>query len=440
MKQLLHRLDLGSSTVRVLQIAAAGLLLATMFAQVFVQPASAAQLTARKVTINNSEISATGVQYDFTFSWATAGNDVEGVKFEFCTTPIGACTLPAGMVVAHTSTVLDGHTNFPANGTAFAEVTANTGECSDVASTMYCINRTEVTTGTGTAATVDLSGITNPNTQTSVYVRINLYPNSTFTASSSTENGTVAAATARQLTVNGRVQERLRFCVAAIDDAAVLPTDTADCVANFTSSTIDLGVIDNTSIQIAPQNEADSDGANDDYGIAMVDTNSGGGAAIVYFPEAASSGTNELRSFRVTGATCNVSGTATDDQCFVDGAGAGETFTAGTERFGMYIACFGTEGTTANLGAAGTGAGLAGTYNAAYSGTDDAVTEVADCENEAGALKYAWSDSATAAALVSSTTAVEDELVKLRFAATAAATTPTGAYTVSTTYIATPTF
>jgi hypothetical protein len=35
---------------------------------------------------------------------------------------------------------------------------------------------------------------------------------------------------------------------------------------------------------------------------------------------------------------------------------------------------------------------------------------------------------------------VDDEIIKLRFGATASATTPTGTYVVVTTYIATPTF
>jgi hypothetical protein len=63
----------------------------------------------------------------------------------------------------------------------------------------------------------------------------------------------------------------------------------------------------------------------------------------------------------------------------------------------------------------------------------------ADCENE-GETEFAWSNSSTATTLVSSTNVVDDEIVKLRYGARAAATTPTGSYTVTSTYIATPTF
>ncbi|MBW3569219.1 hypothetical protein KY385_03775, partial [Candidatus Parcubacteria bacterium] len=150
------------------------------------------------------------------------------------------------------------------------------------------------------------------------------------------------------------------------------------------------------------------------------------------YPEAATTGSIELRSFRVSGATCT-SGTSATDQCFIDAVSTGETFVAGTERFGLYVPCIdqndGTRSKTANLGS----------VPLAYSGDDGLFATVADCENEAN-TKFAWNDSATAANLASSSGVVDNEIVKLSFGATAAATTPTGAYTVTTTYIATPTF
>ncbi len=239
--------------------------------------------------------------------------------------------------------------------------------------------------------------------------------------------GVVAASTARQLTVNGRVQERLEFCVAAIDDAAALP---ANCSAMASTTTIDIGVVDNSSVSIAPVTVTATNGSNDFYGVAMVNTNAASGVVLTYFPQAAGSGTNELRSFRVTGATCNVSGTDATDQCFIDASGSGETFAAGTERFGLVVPCIDTtQGTTTNLGS----------VPGAYNGDDNSTTSGADCENE-GEADFAWNDSGTAATLASSSNVVDDEIVKLRFAAAAASTTPTGSYTVTTTYIATPTF
>jgi hypothetical protein len=143
------------------------------------------------------------------------------------------------------------------------------------------------------------------------------------------------------------------------------------------------------------------------------------------------------------------------NQCFISADDtAGETFTAGTERFGMQIACVNNAGrqvasspsaagTTSNLGSAGSGSGTAGTFNAVYSNVDNSIADdnvTADCENSDAGQKFAWRDSGTAQALISSSTVVDDELVKMRFGATASATTPTGTYTVATTFIATPVF
>jgi hypothetical protein len=64
-----------------------------------------------------------------------------------------------------------------------------------------------------------------------------------------------------------------------------------------------------------------------------------------------------------------------------------------------------------------------------------------NCENDpAEGDLYAWNDSSTAQAIIGSSTVVDDELIKLRFGATAEATTPTGTYTVASTFIATATF
>jgi hypothetical protein len=105
-------------------------------------------------------------------------------------------------------------------------------------------------------------------------------------------------------------------------------------------------------------------------------------------------------------------------------------FDSGDEGFGLVVACVdNTQGITTNIT----------TGVDAYDGDDDSITMGADCENE-GETEFAWSNSGTAATLVSSSSVVDDEIVKLRFGARAAATTPTGSYTVTSTYIATPTF
>lgn len=452
---LLDRVRLSVYWLLAMALAASGL------APVFLlgDQAGAATLDSRKVTISTSQSAATAVQYDFEFDWANT-TDVEGVIFQFCTTPLGTCNLPNGMDVSNDLVTLDGHTGFPTNGTAFAEQATNTGECSDTGSaasvTMYCINRTQAATGTGTNATVDLGAIINPTlgsgTCTSsvfctVYVRINFYPNNTFTASSSTNNGAVAAGITQQLTVNGRVQERLDFCVSAIDDGGAgdttLPVASSDSCATIgqTTTTVDIGVIDDSAVQLAPVDTTPTNGANDDYGIAMVKTNASGGAAVTFFAEQDAGGTQQLRAFRVDNATCNASAATFTDQCFRSADGdttGGSTPTLAQEYFGMYVPCVdqgdGTRSTTTGL-----------TVDADFDGFDATTARVADCENadktdNSGFPTIAWNDTGTASTIASSTGVIDDEVIKLSFAAQAASTTPTGFYTVVSTYIATPTF
>ncbi len=429
MKQTLHRLDYRKSMSRMLQIAAAGMLLTASIAQIIgFQSAEAAQMGSRKVTISDSEISATGVDYTFTFTTATSAA-IQGVRLQFCDTPLGTCNAVSGVSVA-TADATAATQTWTNAGDIDDNGSLDEGDCTEATNSAFeiCLERANATAEAAASKVFTLNTVTNADAQDTVYVRIATYSDTAF--ATLVDSGIVAAAMVRQLTVNGRVQERLEFCVSAIDDAAALP---ANCTAMGSNTTIDLGVIDNSSVKIAPQNDATpSDGANDDYGIAMINTNASSGVVLTYFPEAAATGTNELRSFRVTGATCNVSGTDVTDQCFQDATpnNTADVFAAGTERFGMVVPCVdNTQGTTTNLT----------TVPTAYNGDDNDVTFAGDCENEAE-TEFAWNDSATAATLASSSNVVDDEIVKLRFAATASATTPTGSYTVTTTYIATPTF
>ncbi len=433
--------------------------------------ASAETLASRRVTISTSQAGATGVSYAFAFTIPSGATPapVQSIALSFCETPLGTCTLPTGMVVGHATTSTDGGTSFT-NATAFTEYTgATAGGCTDHdnggASTQYCVTRTEATNeAVNDEKLIQVNSVTNPTipsgNYTPVYVRIVLYSTATFTTP--IHDGTVAAAIVNQLTVTGRVQERLVFCVFALDDAAGsntasigsadgdMPTNCTATEANE-SSNVDIGVIDNLGIARSPvDNSPPGSIGNDRFGAAMINTNASNGVSLTYYASEATTGTEELRAFRVPGATCNASGTNLTDQCFISADdSAGETFTAGTERFGIQIACIANStsttsgiGSTSNLGAGGTGSGTGGTYNTVYSNVDDDVADdgSSDCENSDAGYKFGWRDSGTAQALVSSASVVDDELVKLRFGSTANATTPTGTYTVATTFIATPTF
>lgn len=415
---------------------------------IFEDQASAALLTSRKVTISSSKSAQTGVSYTFNFTFPSTAV-AQGMILSFCTSPLGACTKPTGMDVS-TGTANVSATQTFSQTPAFTEVVTSTGDCNIAgtnADTKFCVSRTGGTSGsaeTAAAKEITVTNATNPTLSTpftTVYVRISIYNNDTFTPGASNVNivheGTVAAGITQQLTTQGRVQERLEFCVAAIGDGG--NTDTtlpANCGAISTTTTVDIGIVDNTSIVYSPVDATATNGANDFYGIAMINTNASGGIVLTYFPEidtnVGGGDTDQLRSFRVAGADCSATTTSVTDQCFVNAAQAGETFAAGTERFGLYIPCIDTtQGTTSNMGS----------VPGAYNGSDNTTTSSADCENPGTAnTDFAWRADGTAETIASSSNVVDDEIVKLSFGATASATTPTGLYRVTTTYIATPTF
>ncbi len=417
--------------------------------------ANADTLATRSVTISTSQPSATGVSYSFSFT-PTTSVVMQGLVFKFCTAPLGTCTLPTGMNVGYATVAYGSQSGF-SQPASFAEYSgANAGSCDgqgtsgDNTATTYCLTRTAGTAEDTAAKTVVINTVTNPSipsgNNTTVYVRVGVYSDSTFTTLQ--HDGVVAASIVNQLTVIGRVQERLVFCVFALDDAAGSSATVGTAATNYptscsateanASSVVDLGVIDNSSIAKAPVNNTPpSSTGNDRFGAAIVNTNASNGVAVAYYASQAATGTNELRAFRVPGATCNVSGTSLVDQCFVSASSSGETLTAGTERFGMQVACI-TNSTT--QAAAGTTSNL-GSVTAAYDG-DSVIADTGsrDCQTAEVSDKFAWNATGTAVNLASSTTVVDDELIKMRFGATASATTPTGAYTVQSTYIATPTF
>lgn len=393
--------------------------------------ASAAQITSRSSTISTSESGATGVsyQFDFTLPSTTA---VQSIRWEFCTTPLSTCTHPTGMDNNYTTTSLNASQTF-SEATAFTEYTgADAGDCDDhnnatpADSTEYCATRTDTDAETAAAKQITIDTITNPTTasNTTVYVRIFLYSDTAF--ATLVHEGVVAVGILQQLTVNARVQENLQFCIGttAVDDATTSPG--ADCTA-ISGTTVDIGAID-TTVSVSPV-AANPTGGNATNGLAMVRTNANNGTVIVYFAEQETSS----GKLKVAGATC--SGTSTTDQCFNSQGTTQGTFSAGTENFGMTIG-----GVNCGSVTAYTCTFAADTYNLRMNAEYEGNTNTA-YGTSAG---FAWDDSGSTDTIASSAGStvkvLDDEALVLRFAATAAATTPTGSYSVVSTYIATPTF
>jgi hypothetical protein len=394
------------------------------------QRASAAQLTSRKVTISSSVVSKTDVGYTAVFTTATAAA-LEGIVVEFCSDSplIGAsCTAPLGFDSNKTAYAFSvtGHTSNTTTPGVFAKSASANADANTV-----ILTRTDGTSNaSGTTITVTFGstgasdGFTNPSANGTFYARILTYATAagadnytSISPGTHTDDGGIALSTANQLTINARVQEQLQFCVGTVAAAATAP---ADCTG-LSGTTVDLGVVDSTTVSVSPV--AATNGGNALNGAAMVRTNAANGVVVDYFAEQATSGTEHLGTLRVAGANCNATGSSSD-QCFNTNA-LKTVFTAGTEAFGVAISAVERTGsTTSNL---------------------DADTNYLDAT--ATPANFAWQENGSFARLASSAVGtgpeekvVDDEMLVLRFGATAAVTTPTGAYAVTSTYVATATF
>lgn len=439
-KTLLERFRTAALWVKALILAGMGAIpmLSASLSRVYAAPV----LPNREARVTTTQTGATfNITFEFDLPTGFA-NSIQSMEFEFCDQPLGTCTTTQTPTIPAASTVTQ-NGNWT-NATAFGTYTRTNGDNGGTNNQIQ-VSRTQAaneTTAT-TDRSISFTGLTNqsdPNE--SYYPRIRIYSDTGFTTL--VAEGVVAQSTARQLTVNARVQERLDFCtgVSAVDDATTtLGADCAAVTANGLGNTIDIGVVDASQVCVSgPSNPCETD--NTYNGVAMVRTNAFNGVVIDYFAEQ-NAGSGQLK---VAGATCTDFFTTVTDQCFnaadsnsdySNGANQ-QTFSAGTERFGMTVAgvnCGSTSAYTCDFSTGsynlvrdteydGTGANTFGTSQGFAWDARGGTTGVDRIASSAG----------------SSVKVVEDEALIMKFAATAGVTTPTGSYTVTSTYIATATF
>lgn len=167
----------------------------------FPNMASAAQITARSVTIGSSAASA-NTTYAFTFTVPTS-LAIKSVGFAACTTASGACT-PAPGFSASTSTL----TGQPVNLGVAAGWTVSTATPGE----LRLSNGSNATVPSG-AITVGFSNVTNPSaTNATFFLRMTTYSLATW--ATPIDTGVVAASTAGQVTVTAAVDETLTFTLA----------------------------------------------------------------------------------------------------------------------------------------------------------------------------------------------------------------------------------
>ena len=212
---------------------------------------AAFQITTRSLTLVQGAADGGSkpggvVKHDYAFT-IHSNTSVGSIKFQYCTLPSGGgtvCTVPTGLVT--TAATLTGQTG--AAGFTLDAVTNGSPY----------LTRTPASVSGSQAVTYEFSGVTNPTTTNQTFfVWISTYA-STDTTGTAIDQGTVAAATATQIILDGTMPESLVFCagatvglngVSGLPDCATAtpgtvsfnqlfsPTDTATTTSQMAAST-----------------------------------------------------------------------------------------------------------------------------------------------------------------------------------------------------------
>ena len=266
----MHKLN---KTVRIVSAAA---ILLIQFTISFGQTAEAAQITSRKLTLVAGATDAGSkpngvVKHQFDFTLPTTGS-VGSIKFQYCTTAGGTCTMPVGLVTtAATIGVQTGAAGFTIN------VTTN--------GSPYITRAAASITGPQVVQ-YRLDTVTNPTaTNATFYVRITTYA-SVDTTGGTTDTGVVAASTATQIILTGTMPETLIFCTGGlINNTGGVP----DCSTATSGSILFNQLFSPTDTATASSQMAAS-------------TNAGGGYSISVFGGTMASGANTITAMAASGA------------------------------------------------------------------------------------------------------------------------------------------
>lgn len=203
--------------------------------------ANAAQITLRKLQLEAGATeggSKPGGVVNHYYTFTQPGSQVVGsIKFEYCTTAANSVATPA--CVAPTGVDLSTATLTTENGvTGFTNLThgSTSGVDPDDGNVLF-IHKAAAggAIGANVVSNYRLSGVTNPTTEGTFFVRISTYQGLDG-ATSLVDSGTVAASTAEQIILTGTMPESLVFCTGATVPV-VAATTIPDC-ANATAGSI----------------------------------------------------------------------------------------------------------------------------------------------------------------------------------------------------------
>jgi hypothetical protein len=192
--------SISTNALRLFSVATA-ILLAVCF--LFVIPnASAAQITARKLTLSSSSAAASNATTTYTFNFTVPSSTVlQSLSADICTTASGTCTTPTGFLNS-SSTLASQPTNL-GDATGWTVNTSTAGS-------LRISKSGNVAAPTG-AQTVVFGNVQNPTTSNQTfYARISSFSGATWTGA--VDTGVVAGSTASQITLTGTMDESLVFC------------------------------------------------------------------------------------------------------------------------------------------------------------------------------------------------------------------------------------
>ena len=357
--------------------------------------ANAAQITLRSLTLmsgtdgpdldtlpDGGSQPGGNARHFFEFTLPTAGN-VGSIKFEYCLEASGVtCTAPTGL---DTSAVAIDSQN---NATGFAisgTPTANE----------YYISRTAAAVSGGTAVDYTFSGIVNPTTEATFFVRISSYV-SEDTTGGATDTGTVTASTNEQIVIDGTMPESLVFCSG---ESVSMTAGVPDC------STATPGAISFDRL-FSPQDTATTKSQ------MAASTNAGAGYAITVNGNTMASGANLISAM------------------------SNDTVVLGSSQFGFNLVAnttvFELDGTTP-LGSAINPLSNGTNYRGQAVGAGNAVYNTPDT--------FSFADGDTVADSASGGAGGTDaQIFTVSYIVNVPGSQPAGTYTTTLTYICTPTF
>jgi hypothetical protein len=222
-----YAISLKRTTLLLLALAFTAVLTVANLSIFSIGRAGAAQLTSRSLSLASSldgtettgaadsETNGSNTTHTFTFTMPTDVT-VEAILFKYCTTAIGACTMPTDMSAASSTLTSTSFTGTFVNDTTSLQT--EDAECSVVANAQgrdNCVgitNATGASEGTG-AETVVIAGMKNPESIGTFFVRISVFAVDDYT--SLQHDGTVASSTTNGIAITSRVVETLGFSTEA---------------------------------------------------------------------------------------------------------------------------------------------------------------------------------------------------------------------------------